>query len=290
MTRTVRFTLNRRILGWLTVAVLLLGGGGLALIYFGIYNVSALTGHSAPVYNFLEYARIRAVKIRITEPPEEFSQLDWQRQGVLNYEKHCVQCHGAPGVAPESFSLGMMPPPSAIVRVGKERTPSELFWVIKNGIKMSGMPAWKYRLSEPELWQLAALVKQLPSMNKAEYRSLKIAAEESDTTAPIAKQAGLAERSFTEMQFSGEVALRQYNCASCHLIEGISAASYSVGPPLTTITERQFIAGKLPMTREMLIQWIMNPTHFKPESMMPNLQVRREHAEAMVDYLYEIAQ
>lgn len=55
------------------------------------------------------------------------------------------------------------------------------------------------------------------------------------------------------------------------------------------MVNRRFIAGTLPTTRENLVKWIMNPPHFKPQSLMPNLQVKRQHAEAMVDYLYEIS-
>ncbi len=289
MTRRMRSHLNKRFLAWLTAGVLLAGGSVLAIVYYGVYNVSALTGHTVPVYKFLEYARIRAVYVRAPEPPENFSEIDWQKSGLRNYEKYCLQCHGAPGVAPEPFSLGMMPAPSAIVRVGKERSPAELYWVIENGIKMSGMPAWKYRLSELEMWELAALVNQLPSFNKAEYRALRMSeSEEPENTETQSNQWRDAKSSLVQNQFSGEEALRQYNCSSCHEIAGIAAASYSVGPPLTTMTARQFIAGKLPMKREKLIQWIMNPTHYKPESMMPDLQVTREHAEVMVDYLYKI--
>jgi mono/diheme cytochrome c family protein len=72
-----------------------------------------------------------------------------------------VQCHGAPGVAPEPFALGMTPAPAALVHTARTWTLAEIFWVVKEGIKMTGMPAWKYRMSEDDMWAVVAF---LPAM------------------------------------------------------------------------------------------------------------------------------
>jgi mono/diheme cytochrome c family protein len=297
MTKTINIKLNKRFYSLAGVVLALIAAVIFSLVYFGVYNVSALTGHTTPVYKFLEHARIQAVDARVDEQVPDLTLFDWQRSGLKNYQRHCIACHGAPGVAPEPFSLGMMPPPSAIVRVAGQRSPAELYWVIENGIKMSGMPAWKYRLTQEELWELVALVKVLPTLSKAEYAQLadhnfaiegveSVLANQQDETAIM--QSSLAEPRATQA-LSGQVAMQQYNCSSCHVIDGIASASYHVGPPLNNMVNRRFIVGTLPTTRENLIQWIMDPPHFKPQSLMPNLRVKRNHAEAMVDYLYEIA-
>lgn len=290
MTQTLLIKFNKR---FFTVAGLIMTAIGallFSLVYFGVYNVSALTGHTNLVYQVLDYARVQSIDARIDDNVPELSNFNWQGTAVKHYEQHCVACHGAPGVAPQSFSLGMMPAPSAIVRVARQRTPAELYWVIENGVKMSGMPAWKYRLNKQEIWQLVALIKQLPTLSKSQYAQLRKQQNISQNTSSDMSQSGiLSDKQRTNQTLSGKVALQQYNCNSCHVIDGIASAIYHVGPPLNNMVNRHFIAGTLPTSRENLIQWIMKPAHFKPQSLMPDLQVKREHAEAMVDYLYQIS-
>lgn len=289
MTKKIIIKLNKRFYSIAALVLLLISAGAFSLVYFGVYNVSALTGHTTLVYKFLEHARIQAVDARIDKKVPELSGFDWKNSALENYQRHCISCHGAPGVAPEPFSLGMMPPPSAIVRVARQRSPAELYWVIENGIKMSGMPAWKYRLSKAEIWELVALIKVLPTLSKAQYAQLTEShrdLEANVTQTPLEKRFSQPR---ARQEISGRVALQQYNCSSCHVIDGIASASYHVGPPLRNMVNRRYIAGTLPTTRENLVKWIMNPTQYKPQSLMPDLNVTRPHAEAMVDYLYEIS-
>lgn len=290
MTRTLLIKFNKRFFSITALAFALIGAVLFSLVFFGAYNVSALTGHTSPVYKFLDYTRIQAIDARIKDQVPDLSTFDKQETAVKSYEQHCISCHGAPGVAPEPFSLGMMPAPSAIVRVARQRSSAELYWVIENGIKMSGMPAWKYRLSGQEIWQLVALIKQLPKLSKSQYAQLaKQGNTPNQTASHVSETAFVSASERNNEPLSGQVALQQYNCNSCHVIQGIASAIYHVGPPLNNMVNRRFIAGTLPTTRENLVKWIMNPPHFKPQSLMPNLQVKRQHAEAMVDYLYEIS-
>src|SRR5207244_362236 len=85
-------------------------------------------------------------------------------QGKQLYRDHCMRCHGAPGVAPEAFALGLMPPPANLAEVARTWTAAELYWAIKHGIKMTAMPAWEYRLSDAELWAIVAFVARLPAI------------------------------------------------------------------------------------------------------------------------------
>lgn len=273
---------------WFLAPLLLVITIGTGAVYYGSYNVSALTGHTDIVYQFLEYARIRAVKVRAPDPAPNLAQLDWRNSGFTSYEKHCLKCHGAPGIAPESFALGMMPPPSAIVRVARNRSAEELYWVIENGIKMSGMPAWKYRLNEVEIWELVSFLKQTVLMTKKDYLTLRLKNKDAAAKVRTLKNIDRVETHQRTSKYNGRVALQQYNCSSCHVISGMPAADYHVGPPLTDIMQRRFIAGILPMSKENLIEWIMNPPSFKPNSTMPNLSVTRKHAELMVEYLTEL--
>ena len=258
-------------------------------VYYGMYNISALTGHTAPVYKFLEFARMQSIETRIPEKAPSLDQFDWRGAGVQIYEKHCLQCHGAPGLAPEPFALGMMPPPSAIARIASERSPEQLYWVIKNGVMMSGMPAWKYRLKEQELWELVAFLKKLPEFTTKDYALLRQQVPDAHESDHDSKEVITLAEPQHQKSFKGQEVLQQYNCTSCHVIEGVASAIFHVGPPLTNISKRSFIAGFLPYSRENLENWIMNPTQLKPNTTMPDLGVSPEHAAAMVDYFESIS-
>ncbi len=267
----------------------------IGFVYFGIYNVAAVEQHTQPVYDVLEIARKRSIRMRLEGiHPPDLEKIDYQVSGIQLYEHNCVQCHGAPGVAPDSFSLGMMPAPSAAAKMGAVRSPEELYWVIANGVKMSGMPGWAFRFSKQEHWQVVALLKHLPNMTSAEYRQLRekaflmtehatVTNGQSEDKVIIASES--SERVTRAEQ--GKIALIQYNCGTCHNILGITASETYVGPGLEHIAQQSFIAGVLPNTRKNLIEFIRKPEKFKSNTLMPNLSVDKEDAEAMVNYLLE---
>lgn len=273
----------------LTIALglVLISGGG-AFVYLGVYNVSALEQHTLPVYRLLQYAMRRAVAVRNDAVVPPLDELDWQGRGLRLYEAHCEQCHGNPGVAPASFSLGMVPAPTAIQAIGRDRSPGDIYWVIKHGIKMTGMPAWDYRLGEADIWQVVAYIRHMPTLTVDDYRQLRERAHAS-TPLPLAHDTTTAlPEDRAEQILLGRVALQQYNCISCHRIPGVTAGSNHVGPPLGGITTRAFIAGVLPYSEANLVRWIRFPQDVDPATTMPNLGVTQVHAQAMVAYLQSI--
>jgi mono/diheme cytochrome c family protein len=93
--------------------------------------------------------------------------------GAEVYKKNCAVCHGLPGQAPTAVALGMYPKPPGLFR-GKGVTDDpawETYWKAANGIRLSGMPGFKGRLSETELWQVSQLLanadKISPAVNAA---------------------------------------------------------------------------------------------------------------------------
>lgn len=262
-----------------------LGAVAFALfLYFGVYNVSALEQHTAPVYRLLQFAMVRSMAARSDTEVPDLQTLDWQNNGIYLYEEHCQQCHGAPGVGPESFSLGMVPAPTAVASIARKRKPAEIFWVTRHGIKMSGMPAWRYRLTDQQIWQVVAFVNQIPDLTVSEYLALRNQLDV-DTDQLEANAAELHEISRdTDLVERGRTALQQYNCSSCHRIPGVVSAQNDVGPPLGDITRRSFIAGILKYSDENLIGWIRFPSEVDPKSAMPNLGVTETHAREMVAY------
>ncbi|WP_377155174.1 c-type cytochrome [Roseateles sp. UC29_93] len=157
------------------VAAGVLGAAGAAaFVWFGVYDVSATGPHLQPVHSLLEIALQRAVQHRADAhpPPRDLLTRERVMQGAACFRDRCVACHGAPGVAPEAFALGMQPVPSSLVEATRHWRPQDLYWITRNGIKMSGMPAWEYRLEEGELWAVVAFLDALPLMTPDQYRAL----------------------------------------------------------------------------------------------------------------------
>lgn len=277
----------------LLLATLAVIGAG-AFVYAGIYDTSALRQHTSLVYQAMAVVRSRSVAARSNYEAPDLASLDWQNAGIVQYENSCRQCHGAPGRAPDSFSLGMKPSPTAIVELARTRTPQEIYTVIEQGIRMTGMPAWAYRLSAEEMWEVVALVKQLDGMTRADYDDLLRQAGSSATgqERQISEQASASgDNSHDDaLTDSGKVALQQYNCVSCHVIPGITAARKHVGPPLAGITTRNYIAGLLEYSDENFIRWVRSPTTIDRDTLMPDLGVTEAHARAMLSYLKSLEQ
>lgn len=81
-------------------------------------------------------------------------------------------------------------------------------------------------------------------------------------------------------------ALRRYGCVHCHTIGQVQGANGLVGPPLTNLRERVYIAGMLPNTEENLVRFIIAPTAFRPGSAMPMTGITEPEARAVVQFLY----
>ncbi len=65
----------------------------------------------------------------------------------------------------------MYPKPPVLTHVASRRTPAELFWILKHGIKMSGMPAWGDH-GDPALWNIVAFLEHLPDTDARQYAEL----------------------------------------------------------------------------------------------------------------------
>jgi mono/diheme cytochrome c family protein len=80
-------------------------------------------------------------------------------------------CHSAPGVETSELAKGMYPAPPVLTHTSKQWSPGELFWIIRNGIKMSGMPAWPDH-SDDDIWSIVAFLQKLPGMSEQDYGNL----------------------------------------------------------------------------------------------------------------------
>jgi mono/diheme cytochrome c family protein len=150
----------------------------LAGIFFfgGFYDVAAAVDDPAFVKWALVRTRIASIAWHATENGNAPFALEDQKviqEGARDFARAgCVHCHGAPGVKWSKFSEGLNPDPPDLKDVANERTAPAIFWVIKNGIRMTGMPSFgKAGLADDEIWHLAAFVKAIPKISDADYRT-----------------------------------------------------------------------------------------------------------------------
>ncbi|MEJ2346013.1 MAG: cytochrome c [Gammaproteobacteria bacterium] len=174
----------KKILGTIVVLLVLGLAGGVWFAYSGIYNVAATSRDPAAVRWLLHTTmqnsvEKRAAKVRV---PADFSPNDPQtlKVGFEHYNEMCTVCHGAPGVEPGEARAGLNPKPPSLVDHAREMSPKELFWVIKHGVRMTGMPAWGPTHSDAKIWAMVAFVKHLPDMTAADYRAMREQAEDAD--------------------------------------------------------------------------------------------------------------
>ena len=256
--------------------------GGSLFVGLGIYDVAANSPHTQPVYSLLELAMNRSVRqraARIQAPPLESPQL--VARGALCFRDKCVQCHGGPGTAPGDIGRSMQPLPGPLVDARGRWSASEMYWITRHGITMSGMPAWQHRLRDEDLWAVVAFMQRLPDLNVRDFNQLAGAQVPGRCEAPasnaLTQETGNAAR--------GRAALTQYGCNTCHRIPGITGSDVHVGPPLAGMATRQLIAGRLPNTPEQMARWLKDPQAVDPETAMPKLQLTDTDAADIAAYL-----
>jgi cytochrome c2 len=88
----------------------------------------------------------------------------------------------------------------------------------------------------------------------------------------------------------GKAAIERYGCGSCHEIAGVTGAVGKVGPPLTGVASRVYIAGVMRNNTVNIVRWIQNPQAFVPNVVMPNLGVSQDDARDIAAYLGTLRQ
>lgn len=143
-----------------------------AVVWSGVYNVAADSPHSRPVYALLEMARDRSIGKRAgpLQVPAGLGTAEQVRQGAGNYHAMCAACHLVPGATGTELSRGLYPAPPDLTSNAVD--PTTAFWVIKHGIKASGMPAWGRSMDDEYIWNMVAFVQKLPGMDATSYRQL----------------------------------------------------------------------------------------------------------------------
>lgn len=151
-----------------------LAGAGAAWVYFGVFNVAADEPHWRVTYWLMETARERSIAVRArgVEAPPALDDPQLLAMGAEHYAEMCTDCHLAPGMKDTEMRAGLYPRPPNLAEHGAHRPADETFWIIKHGVKMSGMPAWGVTHDDHSIWGMVALVRKLPELSAAQYEEL----------------------------------------------------------------------------------------------------------------------
>ncbi len=153
------------------------------------------------------------------------------QQGKEIYVQSCALCHGADGHGRTDLGRGMYPPAMDLTSPHVQNwTDAELFWIIQNGVRLTGMPSWRATISQTDSWKLVHFVHNLPRLNEM-----------------AAARRKEAERAEADLVAYGRTLYRQEGCFMCHQLDGEGG---KVGPDLT-------VEG----TRGRADEWLMG--HFK---------------------------
>ena len=161
------------------VAILLAGlaAGGLFVAYTGAFNVAATEEHLSFTRWAFDTTFHNSVEARAADvaapayvagdaPPEALAA------GAGAYKAMCQHCHSGPGAERAEWASGMRPRPPHLAEAAAHWKPEEVFWIVKHGVKMTGMPAFGPSHDDAALWNLVAFVKRLPAMSPERYAAL----------------------------------------------------------------------------------------------------------------------
>ena len=146
----------------------------------GVFDVAASRPHSKLVEWITHETMINSIKRRAPDValPTHISKAQ-AIGGFCQYEEHCVACHGGPAVAREQWVSGLNPEPPYLLDATQNWKPRELEWIVRNGIKMTGMPAWRESMSDEQISDVVAFVEAMPKMPPQTYsgwRALRLCA------------------------------------------------------------------------------------------------------------------
>ena len=146
---------------------------GLGFVFSGTYNVGADSPHTALTHWVIGQTRARSVASHskgVTVPNLDDDEL--VATGADHYAEMCAVCHRAPGTEESELRRGLYPQPPSLVERGGALSPQDAFWIIKHGLKMTGMPAWGTTHDDHGIWALVAFIRKLPQLSPQSYQAL----------------------------------------------------------------------------------------------------------------------
>lgn len=193
----------------------LLISGILALAGFlvavsGIIPLRASSGHWTITEWVLQFGMKRSIATHslTIKVPENLTDISLVQKGASYYEMGCRSCHGEPEMPMPRVAAHLLPKPPDLVPRIRESDPRKLFYVVKHGMKFTGMPAWPSPHRDDEVWAVIAFLLQYPELNAAQYRQLAGRDERDAATHDISLSRDRQRPPLVE------------SCATCHGSDG----------------------------------------------------------------------
>jgi thiosulfate dehydrogenase len=169
---------------------------GVVLVIVGVYLYfttgsapMAVTAPAMPFERTLAHRGLNAYLKKLPHPDPQVPENEASYMaGAEVYKQNCAVCHGLPGEPKTNIAEGMAPDPPQLFK-GKGVTDDEAwesYWKVENGIRMTGMPGFKGKLTEPQIWQVSVLVKNADKISPAVKAAL-LSSEPSGTPVIPAK-------------------------------------------------------------------------------------------------------
>jgi mono/diheme cytochrome c family protein len=165
---------NMRILAVIGALAIIVAIGAAVFFFGGFYSVAGTDEDSSIVNWGLIKVRTASIDRHAQDqPPASIQEPASVQAGARAFAAQgCPTCHGGPGVSWAKFSEGLHPDPPDLKEVVDALSPSQLFWVVKNGINMTGMPSFAQAgAKDDEIWSIVAFLKKLPSVSEADYKA-----------------------------------------------------------------------------------------------------------------------
>ncbi len=149
---------------------------GAAVAAFGGYiNLAANVEDPAPLAWVIKH--VREASVARYAPKDMTIALDDAsvQAGAKAYAaRGCANCHGEPGGTWQKFSEGLNPSPPDLAEAGKNDDPAQIFYIIKSGIKATGMPSFgAIGADDKEIATIVAFIKKLSSVKEDDYKKWK---------------------------------------------------------------------------------------------------------------------
>ena len=197
---------------YFAVFLVLMSLGGLLGAASGIIPIKASSGHWTITRWFLQFSKQRSVATHTLGM--DAPALDEQRlvlKGAGTYEINCRPCHGNPSVPHPRVAQQMTPRPPYLPSTLSRWEADELFYMVKHGIKFTGMPAWPTQQRDDEVWAMVAFLRRFPGLNADDYSELV-------NTELLASGAALSIDQLDPKHVSRAI---MTSCARCHGMDGI---------------------------------------------------------------------
>jgi len=159
------------------VCLILIGGGALAFVKTGRATIAASTPPDV-LDRVAISAKVHAVArgaagLNVQIPSDAAAA----KRGWEHFDDNCLPCHGAPGVKAAEFAEGMNPhPPDIDGPIVQHYSDAELVWIVKNGIRATGMPGFGVNHKDEEIADLVAWVRHSPHLSPDERKAISAAA------------------------------------------------------------------------------------------------------------------